>query len=112
MGKRMGLVVVGIALLAAPITAAAQSPWANEVSYADQACGKLKYGLKNALLGWTSIIRDPIKANENGENFFVGLGRGVINGVGQTVGGVLHAVTFPITQIDVPLPAGGTDVFE
>lgn len=112
MGKQVGLVLVGIALLAAPMTAAAQSPWANEASYADQAGGKLKYGLKNALLGWTSLVRDPIKANENGENFLVGLSRGVINSIGQTVGGVLHAVTFPIPQIDFPLPAGGTDVFE
>jgi hypothetical protein len=30
--------------------------------------------------------------------------------VGQTVLGAAHAVTFPIPQIDVPLPGGGTDV--
>ena len=111
MGKRLGLAVfIGVALMAAPGIASAASPWASGATYSDKAVGKLTYGLKNTLLGWTSLFRTPMKASQSGENVFVGIGKGVWNGVGQTVGGALHAVTFPIPQIDVPLPEGGTDL--
>ena len=90
----------------------AGSPWADEVGYANQAKGKLVYGVKNVLLGWTELFTQPHEAIQNGENVFVGLGKGVWNGVGQTVGGALHAITFPIPAIDVPLPEGGTQVFQ
>ena len=110
MGKRIGLVVLGVALLAAPMTASAASPWADEATYSAKAMGKLKYGLTNALLGWTSLFRTPMQASQAGENVVVGIGRGVWNAVGQTVGGAAHAVTFPLPMIDIPLPEGGTDV--
>ena len=111
MGKRLSIVVaLGIALVAAPLAASAASPWADEATYGAQVGGKLKYGLKNTLLGWTSLIRTPVESVQSGENILVGIGRGVWNGVGQTVGGVLHLVTFPLPQIDVPLPEGGTDL--
>ena len=112
MGKRIGLVVLAAALLAAPISASAASPWADEATYGAQATGKLKYGLTNALLGWTSLFRTPAAEMQAGENFFVGVGRGVWNAVGQTAGGILHTVTFPLTTIDIPLPEGGTDILE
>ena len=113
MGKRFGLVLLcGFALLAAPIAASAASPWADGATWGEQAGGKLKYGLTNLLLGWTSLFREPVQAHQAGENVLVGVGRGVWDAVGQTVGGALHAVTFPITQIDVPLPEGGTDVLK
>ncbi len=112
MGKRIGLVVFGLALLCAPALASAASPWADEASYGDKSVAKLKYGLTNTLLGWTSLVREPIQASQGGENILVGLGRGVWNAVGQTVGGIAHAVTFPIPQIDIPLPEGGTDVLQ
>jgi hypothetical protein len=110
MGKRLSVVVLGVVLLAAPVTASAASPWADEVTYGAQAGAKLKYGVKNLLLGWTSLFREPVQAHQAGENVFVGVGRGVWNGVGQTVGGALHTVTFFVPQIDVPLPEGGTDL--
>lgn len=110
MGKRLGLVLFSIVLLSAPVMASAASSWAEGATYSEQATGKLKYGLKNTLLGWTSLFREPVQASQAGENVFVGLGRGVWNGVGQTVGGIVHLVTFPIPQIDIPLPEGGTDV--
>lgn len=111
MGKRVGLVVLSVALLAAPMSASA-SPWADEPTYGQQAMGKLKFGLTNALLGWTSLIRTPVKASQEGENVLVGIGRGIWNAVGQTVGGGLHAVTFPLTTVDIPLPEGGTDILQ
>ncbi len=108
--KRFGLVVVVATLLLAPAAAQAASPWADEVTYKDQACAKLKYGLTNTLLGWTSVIRTPMNSSQTGDNLLVGIVKGVWNGVGQTVGGAVHAVTFPIPAIDIPLPEGGTDV--
>lgn len=113
MGKRFGVVLVfALALLAAPMLALAASPWADGATYGEKATGKLKYGLTNTLLGWTSLFREPVQASQAGENVFVGIGRGVWNGVGQTVGGILHLVTFPIPQIDIPLPEGGTDLLQ
>ena len=110
MGKRIGLGLLCAALLAAPMTASAASSWADGTTYGDKTMGKLKYGLTNTLLGWTSLFRTPMKASQSGENVLVGIGKGVWNAVGQTVGGAAHAVTFPLPQIDIPLPEGGTDV--
>lgn len=113
MGKRFGVVLVfTLGLLAAPMLASAASSWADGATYGEKATGKLKYGLTNALLGWTSLFREPVQASQAGENVFVGIGRGVWNAVGQTVGGAAHAVTFPIPQIDIPLPEGGTDLLQ
>jgi len=113
MGKRLGVVLVfALGLVAAPLVASAASPWAEGATYGEKATGKLKYGLTNALLGWTSLFREPVQASQAGENVFVGIGRGVWNAVGQTVGGAAHAVTFPIPQIDIPLPEGGTDLLQ
>ena len=110
MGKRVEVALLCAALLAAPMTASAASSWADGATYGEKATGKLKYGLTNTLLGWTSLFRTPVKASQEGQNVFVGIGKGVWNAVGQTVGGVAHAITFPIPQIDIPLPEGGTDV--
>ena len=113
MGKRFGVVLVlALGALAAPMLASAASSWADGATYGEKATGKLKYGLTNALLGWTSLFREPVQASQAGENVFVGIGRGVWNAVGQTVGGAAHAVTFPIPQIDIPLPEGGTDLLQ
>ncbi len=110
MRNRLGVMVLGLALLAGPVSVMAASPWADEATYSAKAAGKLKYGLTNTLLGWTSIIRPPVSASQSGENVLVGIGHGLWDAVGQTVGGVLHLVTFPVPQIDVPLPKGGTDI--
>lgn len=108
--KRVGVVVLTLALFAAPVVASAASPWAQEATYSQQAVAKLKYGLTNTLLGWTSLFRTPMQASKEGENVFVGIGQGLWNAVGQTLGGAAHALTFPIPAIDIPLPEGGTDV--
>ena len=110
MGKRLGVVLFSVVLLSGPIAASAASSWASGATYSEQAVGKLKFGLKNTLLGWTELFREPKRTSEAGENVFVGVGRGVWNAVGQTVGGIAHLVTFPIPAIDIPLPRGGTDL--
>lgn len=86
------------------------SSWTSEMGWGNRAGQKLLFGVKNLLLGWTELFTEPKEAIDSGENFFVGLGRGVVSGVGQTVGGVLHGVTFPITALDVTLPEGGTQL--
>ena len=125
MSKQIGLWVVILASVAYPAMGYAKehpgkehagqamssgSPWTQEVGWGNQAKGKLVYGLKNALLGWTEFFTQPRDTLNEGGNFFVGVGTGVWNGVGQTVGGALHLVTFPVTQIDIPLPEGGTQL--
>ncbi len=110
MGKRIGVLMVGVVLLAAPVNAFAASTWAEEMTYGSKVGAKLKYGLTNTFLGWTELFTEPYEATQYGENFFIGLGRGLWNGVGDTVLGAAHAITFPIPQIDLPLPEGGTDV--
>ena len=134
MGKRMGFVasiamLVGLvgALAAAPVVGEAAtmsgakmtlsltkeytaSPWTSEVGWANRAKAKLGFGLKNALLGWTEIFTEPKKAIDGGNNFFVGLGKGVKNGVEDTLGGDIHTLTFAFTELDAPLPNGGTQL--
>ena len=112
MRHRVALLVLSVVLLGAPISAAAASSWAwaEGATYSEQAVGKLKFGATNTLLGWTSLFRTPMQSSRNGENIFVGIGKGVWNAVGQTVLGAAHLITFPITVIDVPLPEGGTDI--
>jgi hypothetical protein len=110
MGKRLGFLVVALALFTAPLAASAASSWADGATWGEKATGKFKYGLTNTLLGWTSLFRTPSEEIQAGENFFVGVGHGIWNAVGQTAGGIVHLVTFPLTTIDIPLPQGGTDI--
>ena len=110
MSKRIGLWVGVLALVAAPTLALAASPWAAEQGWGNQAKGKLVYGVKNTLLGWTELFTEPKEAMDSGGNFFVGLGKGVKNAVFDELGGAVHIATFPITSLDAPLPEGGTQV--
>ena len=139
MGKRMGwtiglTAVVGMGLLAAyPVVGAAAehggkamgggakytlsltkdytpSPWTSEVGYSNRAIGKLGFGLKNLLLGWTDLFTETKKETDGGGNFFKGLGIGLKEAIENELGGVVHVVTFPITGIDAPLPGGGTQL--
>ncbi len=127
--QRFGLVMgVVAALVAAPAIAQAAegmggakwtcsltkdytaSSWTSETSWSGRAVGKLGYGLKNLLLGWTDLFVEPKEAMDAGGNILSGLGTGLVQGVGNTVGGALHVVTFPLTELDVPLPEGGVSV--
>ena len=137
MGKRMGLVVsstavlVGLAgaLAAFPLVGEAAgmaaggakvtlsltkdptpSPWTQEVGYRDQALGKLGFGLKNLLLGWTDLFVEPKEASDAGGNILKGIGVGLKDAVENTLGGAVHTVTFFLPQIDAPLPEGGTQL--
>ena len=130
MGKRMGLVAGGVVFLAAcsavPATGYAAgakytlsltkdytaSPWTSEMGYSNRAIGKLGFGIKNLLLGWTDLFIEPREAMKGGDNLAVGIGRGLKDAVENELGGVVHIVTFPITNLDAPLPEGGTQLLQ
>ena len=84
------------------------SPWTTEMGWGNRAMGKLGFGLKNLLLGWTEIIVQTRDAASSGGNVLVGFGKGIGRGIADEIGGVVHLVTFPITILDAPLPGGGT----
>ena len=78
------------------------SPWTQEPTYLGKTAQKLGFGFLNLTAGWTAFFFEPT----NGQNFFVGLGKGIGYMATNTVGGILHAATFPI-PVDIPLPHGG-----
>lgn len=78
------------------------SDWTKEPTYLGKISQKLGFGFLNISAGWTALFFEPTRD----QNFFVGLGKGVGYTLTNTVGGVLHAATFPI-PLDIPLPQGG-----
>ena len=86
------------------------SPWTSESGWSNRASAKLGFGLKNLLLGWTELFVEPKKSIDDGSNVLVGLGKGVVNALGNELGGAVHTVTFPLTELDAPLPHGGTQL--
>ncbi len=103
--KKMAVFVTIFALAAG--SAFAASDWASGASYGDKAIGKLKFGLTNVLLGWTELFTEPYESKS-----IDGVGSGLVNAIGDTIGGALHLVTFPLPMIDIPLPEGGTDLLK
>ena len=87
------------------------SAWTAAPGYLAQARQKLVFGGKNVLLGWLELYDETRDAIRHDEGFFRGMGRGLVNMLGDTVGGAVHMATFPITAVDIPLPDGGTDIF-
>ena len=87
------------------------SPWTSETGWSSRAVGKLGFGVKNLLLGWTELFVEPKDASASGGNVVAGIGTGIKNALEDTLGGVVHIVTFPIPQIDAPLPGGGVKFF-
>ena len=83
--------------------------WHDEKLWIDRAWGKAMFGSWNFFLGWTVLMKEPYETATLGDNFFVGLGRGVVYGVADTAGGLLNVVTFPLTFLQIPLPEGGVE---
>ena len=90
---------------ACPVCAKASD---ESTTYPAKAGCTLVRGATNTLLGWTELFRQPVNEVKGGGNIVTGVGKGV----GQTVGGIAHLVTFPIPAIDIPLPRGGTDLLQ
>ena len=85
----------------------AASPWTQETTYGGKVRGKLDFGFKNTLAGWTELVTESRDAYNNKTNIFTGIGRGIVNSAAYTAGGILHLATFPLTNLDVPLPDNG-----
>ncbi len=92
-----------------PSLAFAGSPWTEKTTYGDKMTGKLDFGLRNLLGGWTELITEPKAAYDSNGNILYGVGRGVYNSIMYTLGGAVHLVTFPV-PIDVPLPENGVSL--
>ena len=110
MGREMSWIVVSMIIgLAAPTQAAAAqaSPWANGADWTEKSTAKFFYGAKNLLLGWTELITEPDEAIWEGSSVTNGILDGLWHSVGQTLGGAYHLLTFPLTNLDLPLPEGG-----
>ena len=66
----------------------------DQATYPQKAGASLVRGASNTLLGWTELIRQPANEVKGGGNVFVGLGKGVVEGVKRTVGGAADILTF------------------
>ena len=111
--KKIAMVVLVIfAFGCVPSAGWAASPWTHKATYQDKMVGKLGFGLKNLLLGWTELIKEPIHHFQKAEHNrlghgMIGLGEGLVNAIDETIGGAVHLVTFPVVSLDVPLPHDG-----
>lgn len=92
---------------ASAVEAATASPWVSEKTWDAKAMGKLIHGGKNLLLGWTELVTEPDEAMWGGTSVIAGILRGTWNAIGQTLGGAAQVLTFPYTNLDIPLPEGG-----
>ena len=109
------LTLLAVAMLIAT-TAFAASPWTQADTYADKVRGKLDFGMKNLLGGWTAIFPCSNGCKMKSDNggcpsvcCVKNMGMGIVNAITYTVGGALHVVTFPI-PVDVPLPGDGVQL--
>jgi hypothetical protein len=88
------------------------SLWTQEAAYRSKAKEKLVFGGKNTLFGWLELYNEPREAvREDNRSVMHGVRHGLVNMIGDTIGGASQLVTFPITNVDIPLPEGGTDAF-
>lgn len=105
--KKAAALLLMVAILLASSNAFAASPWMDKTTYKDKMLGKLDFGVKNFLGGWTEVFNRPIKYHKDGKSPAEGFFVGVYQAIAYTAGGALHLVTFPATTIDVPLPNNG-----
>ena len=105
--KKFLAILIMLGVMFAP-AAMAESPWMASKTYSEKVTGKLSFGFKNLLLGWTQIFYQPHLASVNKECAWCGLGKGLVLFPVDTLGGALHVLTFPI-PVDVPLPDNGVN---
>ena len=110
MKKTIALFLVILSVLLLPAPAFAASPWTEQTTYMGKLKGKLDFGFKNFLGGWTEIFTEPNDSHKEGKNVAEGAAKGIWNAAVFTVGGLLHIATFPVTNLDVPLPGNGVSL--
>ena len=108
MKKALALFLLAVILV--PNAAFAASPWAEKATWSEQALGKFEFGFKNLFAGWTEVFTETKSAYKDNKNSIAGFGTGVLHAILDTAGGALHLVTFPVTQVDVPLPHNGVQL--
>ena len=111
MKKSTFLFFIAVLLLSLSGIAHAASPWTEGKTYKEKVLGKLDFGFKNLLGGWTELFTEPAKGDPSCkckiQSTARGLGRGIAYAAADTIGGALHILTFPFPQVDVPLPENG-----
>lgn len=109
--KRFAMIILAITVLVASAASNCSgfsldtykpSSWTEEKTYIDRTTHKLGFGLTNLTIGWTAVPFEMSKSSNLYAGFFKGLWRTGTN----TVGGLLHTITFPI-PVDLQLPDGG-----
>jgi len=66
----------------------------DSASYSDKAGNTLVRGASNTFFGWTELLRQPVQEVKAGGNAFVGIGKGVGEGVKRTFAGLGEVLTF------------------
>ena len=107
--KKMLVLLLLVALFLSPAVGFAASSWTEKPTYNSEVAAKLQFGVKNALLGWMDLFIEPVRAGRHctdGENVVGGIGKGLMDAIYNTVGGLVQAATFPLIA-DFPLPEDG-----
>ena len=104
-----GITVLAL-VAAAPVAGLAASPWTEESGYWQKVEAKAHFGLTNLFLGWLSMFSESEDAADKGQNAFAAFGKGLLHFPVFTVGWLLHLITCPLPQIDIPLPNNGVSV--
>ncbi len=107
MRRFLAFLLIGMLLAGGTAFASNPSPWTQETTNKEKMLGKLDFGMKNLLAGWTELLAQPYYALKHDCCALKGFGRGIYYAVADEIGGALHLLTFPITSLDVPLPNGG-----
>ena len=127
MNRLLALSLIAGLLMACPVAGSAEesaakytlsltkaytpSLWTEAHGYKERAKHKLIFASKNTLFGWAELYDESKEAyRQEHEGVMKGFGRGLVNMLGDTVGGAVQLTTFPITAFDAPLPEGGTNV--
>lgn len=105
--KKIMFLFLAVLILLTSTTAFAASPWTTASTNKDKMLGKLDFGFKNLLGGWTELFAQPYYAVRDKQCVIRATFKGLITGAIDEVGGALHVLTFPLTSVDVPLPNNG-----
>ncbi len=110
MKKIQGVVLILAFILILPPAGSAASPWTKESGYWNKVQEKAHFGLTNMCLGWLDPVSESEQATNDKKNAYSAFGKGCLHAPILMIGGVLHVITAPITQLDIPLPHDGVNV--